>query len=181
MSKALFFLLFLFANTSNADIYKWVDSQGIVHYGDQPHAGSEQIKPAQVQGYSPPNPTIVIPAIKDSTQENVASTEEVHHYDAIAIVEPVDQATIRNNKGYVLVSAQMQPGLIEGDKLQLLLDDNPWGDTQAALIFELRDLDRGTHTIAIQVLSEKGTPLITSNKVTVFMQRPRVGMVKRPA
>lgn len=44
MSKLLSILLMIFALPASAEIYKWVDEQGKVHYGDKPQSDASELK-----------------------------------------------------------------------------------------------------------------------------------------
>ncbi len=37
-------------------IYKWVDDQGVIHFSDHPHQGSQTVTLPEVQSYSAPTP-----------------------------------------------------------------------------------------------------------------------------
>ncbi len=91
-------------------------------------------------------------------------------YQSAQIVSPEPDATIHDNNGNVTVTAVVSPTLRAGDRLALLLD----GKTVAAgsqQSFELNDIDRGTHTLRVQVQAPDGTVLITSPPVEFHMWR----------
>ena len=158
-----------------AQVYKWTDSHGVVHFSDSPHAGSEQLKIPDAQTFSPPvsnTPESI------SNPGNTSVTENSTQYSKIEIMQPINQATIRNNQGYVVVSVVLVPSLVQGDTLQMIFDGAPLGDPQPNLIFELSGIYRGSHTLAVSVLNEKGEVLKTSEPITIFMQRPRGAKVK---
>ena len=92
-------------------------------------------------------------------------------------MQPEDQATIRNNQGYLPIIVQTEPELKAGDKVQVIFDGAPLGEPQATTVFALRDITRGSHTLAVKVMNAEGKELNTSESITVFIQRPRVGMV----
>lgn len=171
LSLVIFFII----SVSYAQVYKWTDSQGLVHFSDTPHDGAQKVKIPDAQTFSPPT----IPKTQFPDQdENGKMTPKDHKYNKIVITQPTNEATIRNNDGYLIVAVQLEPNLVNGDKLQLLFDGSPLGDPQTNLIFQLNGIYRGSHTISVQALDEGGAVLNTSDPVTVFMQRPRVGMGK---
>ncbi len=157
---------------SYADIYKWVDSQGNVHFSDTPHPGAEKLNIPDAQTYSPPVPQSTEP-------EQLTPTNSDTHkptYTKIAITQPDNEATIRNNQGAIAVTAEVDPDLLPGDKVQLIFDGSPLGEPQTNLLFQLSGIYRGSHTIAVQVIDADGVAVETSEPITVFMFRPRVGM-----
>ncbi|KTD52374.1 hypothetical protein Lrub_0006 [Legionella rubrilucens] len=164
--------MFLAVGALHAEIYKWTDSEGNVHFSDQPHQGSEQINLPASQTFTPPaqNNSAPPPA---KTQGSDAE----RGYKVLRIAQPIDEATIRNSQGYVPVIVEISPELKSGDKLQILYDGEPLGEPQATTVFALNDVKRGSHTIAVQAVDEEGNVLSTSEMITIFMHRPRVGMV----
>ena len=161
---------------SYAQIYKWIDSQGVVHFSDRPHPGSEQIKIPDAQSYTPP--VKQSGSDTENQEKKETSTSEEHKYTKIGIVQPLNEATIRNNQGYVVVAVELEPALAQGDNLQIIFDGAPMGDPQPNLLFQLNGIYRGKHTIAVQVINSEGEVLLTSDSITIFMHRPRVGMVQ---
>lgn len=161
-----------------AQVYKWTDSQGVIHFSDRPHSGAETIKNIDIQSYSTPAPSAV-PSIKPTEEEPVEKKQE--EYTGLTISEPKEQETIRNNQGEVVVIVNVEPELFPDNTLQLIVDGVSKGAPQNKLAFTLSGIYRGTHTVAVQVLDANGKVLKTSPEITFFMQRPRVGMVNNPA
>lgn len=178
MKKLFTFLLFITVCASYAQIYKWTDGNGVVHFSDTPHSGAEIVTIPDAQALTPQaNKT---PNIESELEKQPAATAEgEHHYSEIEIVDPANEATIRNNQGTVDIHIAVKPKLFTGDNLQLLLDGTAVGAPQNNLSFQLSGIDRGTHAIGVQVIDAEGNVLITSDKVTIYMHRARVGMVRR--
>ncbi|MBI2786447.1 MAG: DUF4124 domain-containing protein [Legionella longbeachae] len=175
MNKFFVFLsLMIVICASYAQIYKWIDNQGNVHYSDVPHEGAEILSIPDVQNISAPtSPNSSTPP---SITENNPSKQQ-NTYANIAIVQPEAGATIRNNQGFVEVSVQVEPNLFPGDKLQLIYDNSPLGQPQRNLVFELSGMYRGSHTVAVQILDREGNVVETTEPITIYVFRPRVGMV----
>lgn len=180
MNKSILIIpLMICVGVIHAQIFKWTDSNGVVHFSDHPHDGAKVIKLPDAQTYSPP----AVPALNNeaSTANEKSSNSSGEVYTSLAITQPLNEATIRNNKGYLVVVAQLQPELIPGNKYQLLFDGAPLGDAQPNPAFQLNGINRGSHTVAVQVVNAEGDALITSDSVTFFMHRPFVGMGKKAA
>ncbi len=178
MLRQLFAVFLSFITcVSYAQVYKWTDSQGVVHFSDTPHSGAETINNIQIQSYSTPDASqsSTIPAI----QNQMPRKNKL--YTNVAITQPADQATIRNNQGYVVVTAQVEPRLFPGNKAQIVFDGTAQGSPQESLMFQLNGIYRGSHTISVQIVDSNGEVLKTSPRVVIYMQRPRVGMVKKKA
>ncbi|KTD06455.1 hypothetical protein Lgra_3232 [Legionella gratiana] len=178
MNKIVVFLsLMMVICLSYAQIYKWVDSQGGVHFSDTPHKGAEVITlPEEQSSSSPPAATSQISTEQGELQDD-NPVKLKHSYDKIEIVKPVSGATIRNNQGFVTVTVLTEPDLFPGDKAQLLYDNAALGEPQKNLIFEINGMNRGSHTLAVQILDEEGNIIDSTDPVTIYVFRPRVGMV----
>ncbi len=163
----------LICGFAHGQIYKWTDSSGNVHFSDKPNPGAEQIQLPTAQTYSQPTKAEV-PA---TTEPPPPDDDANQPYRSVTIVQPEDQSTVRNNQGYLPIIVQLEPDLRKGDTIQLIFDGTPLGEPQVTPLFALRDIDRGTHTIAVKVLGADGKELNASPIITVFMHQARIGMV----
>lgn len=156
-------------------IYKWTDSNGNVHFTDKPHPGAEEVQLPPVQTFSEPvKPT---PPPASLAEGSARSTEaQVSHYDKFSISQPADQETIRNAQGYISVILDIKPKLMAGDKVQMIFDGSPVGEPQPTPVIELQEVNRGSHTLAAQIVNAKGEVLTKTNMITIYMMPPRVGM-----
>lgn len=172
-------LMFVVMSPSLAQVYRWTDSSGIVHFSDKPHPGAEVITLPADQKFNTPVST---PAPEsgttdaDATEDTVPAGKVKREY-LVEISQPVQDETIRNNQGYVPVVISVEPELRSGDRFQVLFDGHAIGKPQEGKLFALNGIDRGTHTIGVQIIDEDGKILNTSDAITFYMQRPRVGMV----
>ncbi|MCX7117539.1 MAG: DUF4124 domain-containing protein [Legionellales bacterium] len=164
-------LLMLSDQSFSSTIYKWTDSNGSVHFSDKPYPGAEEIKLPVVQSYSSPKNA------QEKQKTQIMPIEATQSYERVSIAQPEDQSTIRNPQGYVPVIIELSPTLRKNDEVQMILDGAPLGAPQKATVFALKELLRGSHTIAIQVLDSKGNVLTSSQPITIYMMPPRVGMV----
>jgi hypothetical protein len=65
---------------------------------------------------------------------------------------PSDEA-MRANNGTFSVSIQIEPRLAAGHRLRLLLDGQPYGQASNVPMLQLTNVDRGEHSLAVEVLS----------------------------
>ena len=176
MNKFFVFLsLMIVICASYAQIYKWTDSQGNVHFSDTPHEGAVIVTIPDAQSFSSPTPP-TSPAPPSSEHED-HTVKLKHTYTKLAIAQPQSGTTIRNNQGFVAVTVEVEPELFPGDKLQLLYDNGALGEPQRNPVFEINGMYRGTHTLAVQVLDADENVIETSDPITIYVFRPRVGMV----
>jgi hypothetical protein len=70
--------------------------------------------------------------------------------------------------------ANLQPRLQPGHRIRLLLDNAPTGSAQSNGVFALTNADRGTHTVAAQVVDDDGAVVFTGSSTTFHLQRHSV-------
>jgi hypothetical protein len=83
----------------------------------------------------------------------------------------VDDESIVNTGGDFSVSVQTTPALQPGHSLRLMLDGAAYASS-ADGGFSLRNIDRGSHTLQVQVIDEDGAVLSASGTITVHVRRP---------
>jgi len=161
-----------------AEIYRYVDPENGVEFSDTPRPGAERIvipdaQRAPAVRLSPPAPAA--PAVAD------VATGTAVAYQQVRITDPLDQETVRDNSGNMLVSVALKPGLQApfGHKLQLLLDGDPVS-TGSATNFSLTGIDRGTHTLQAVVLGADDAPLATSPTISFHLHRAAVKRKQAP-
>lgn len=162
-------LLFLLTTLSAmAAVYKWTDTNGLVHFSDEPHPGAERLNVGQPPVYSPP-------PVNLQAGQKAAST--VTGYTDFGIVQPQSEATVRNNPGTVTVRFRIEPELRQGDHIRVLLDGQPvdTGPLTATSV-ELHRVYRGTHTLSAVIADKAGEVLARAGPVTFYMHRPSVNI-----
>lgn len=170
-------LALLFTLPVEADIYRWVDSNGEVHFSDQPRDGAEKLNLPAAQTYSPPQASTE----NENDQTNNNANKTPFTYQLVKIIQPQSNETLRNNQGLVSVAVELQPGLRKTDKVQLVFDGKDIGSPENSTVITLTNVLRGSHTVAVKVLSSDGNIINTSDTVTFYMHRPRINMGHRAA
>jgi hypothetical protein len=161
-------LLCVLAFPAAAQIYKYTDANGKTVFTNQPPDGTKaetvQLPPTNtVDIQAPAN---VPPPRQDS---NPAGQPQQPPYQVLQLDLPSAEA-IRANDGSFNVDVILQPALGAGHTLRLLLDDKPYGAPYSSLRLPLSNIDRGEHSLAVEVLSG-GQPIQQSTPVTFSVQR----------
>jgi hypothetical protein len=164
--------------TSAAEVYRYVDPENGVEFSDTPRPGAERIvipdaRRAPAVRLPPPTP--------EATAEADVATGTAVAYEQVRITDPLDQETVRDNSGNMLVSVALKPGLQApfGHKLQLLLDGEPVS-TGTATSFSLTGIERGTHTLQAIVIGADDSPLASSPTTAFHLHRAAVKRKKPP-
>lgn len=154
--------------TSRAEVYRWVDDKGVVHYGDK--APKEGIKPVELpplQTYSPTE--VPAPAAPPSESANPALPTKA----SIRIVSPANDDTVRDASGGIsmTVDAALQPG----QGLVFFLDgvqQNKVATPSSAWLFE--NVERGEHQLGAAIVADNGREVVRATPVTVHVKPPQV-------
>ncbi|WP_298440770.1 DUF4124 domain-containing protein [uncultured Ferrimonas sp.] len=155
-------LLLLLALPASAEIYKWVDANGKVHYSDKPVSGAEAVVPKE-------SSTVSLPARNHPPAP--PRQDPIRQPYQIDFSAPSDNATVRNNSGQLALTIALEPELARQHKVQLLLDGKPVRTLGSGGSFALDNLDRGEHQLQAQVIDKNGKVLASSPSRTVFLHR----------
>jgi hypothetical protein len=91
---------------------------------------------------------------------------------ALTVTAPRSDETIHDNNGTLAVTVSLQGAALgEGRRLRALIDGQPYGGDQSTLGFSLNDIDRGEHTLQVQLIDANGVVLATSIPVRFHMWR----------
>jgi hypothetical protein len=165
MRIILLSIVFIFSLCATAEtVYRSVDENGNIIFSDKPSDGAEKIHVEDAQTISPPSagPFKYTPTKKEQPQG----------YTDIAITSPANDTATRNNEGNVTVSVTLNPGLNsgKGDQLALYMDG-----AQVSIgylpQFELKNVDRGLHTLKASVIDASGKTIISSSPVSFTILR----------
>jgi len=173
-------LLLMNAGVS-ADIYRVVDENGNVTYTDQPP--QDGAKPMDlpelsvIQTEQPPEPP---PAARDEENSGALSSRELRKlYRDFAITQPQNEETFWGTANTVVVgwggSAPVQPGMTVS-----LYVDGVAQDVTGTNSISLT-LDRGTHTVRVELFNGGKRPLVSSPTVTFFVKQASIGLRSKPA
>ena len=167
---------------SAAEVYRYVDPERGVEYSDMPRPGAERI-------VIPDPPVAPSLKVRESPRPDVSIAKlpvgTALAYSEIAIADPLNEDTVRDNAGNLIVAVSLNPPLQAefGHQLQLLLDGEVVASGTSSHM-ALNEVDRGTHTLQAVVLGVDGA-VLTQSAVTTFhlhrMSKPQIEKRKRAA
>ncbi|SBS65906.1 DUF4124 domain-containing protein [Vibrio atlanticus] len=185
MKNILFLIGLTVAFSCSAQtVYTWEDGDGVLHFSDTPtDQGAEALRLPDVQASAPApkfeastpvdaaDPSTSKTATPAQAQEKTDNTKrEVPAQLALSMLTPVHDQTIRSNRGLIPIKIKLNRKLGIGEQLQLMLDGRRYGAPQTQPNWELKGIDRGTHTIAIQA-HRSGKLIASTSPVTVYLHR----------
>lgn len=153
---------------ASTTVYKWVDESGVIHYSDQPHPNAQKLQVEGVQTYKPtqlPFSAEVPPAVPPA---------DTGGYRDCTIQQPAQGQTLQNTD-QVSVSVQTDPTTRPGDRIFATLDGAPVNNGAATgNSFSLSSVDRGEHTLTVQVRDSAGQVLCQSPNVTFYVHQASI-------
>ncbi len=174
MDKRTIFLLagLLAAGTLLAEAYRWVDSDGVVHYSDRPQPGAETIElpeanTTSVRRYET-QPGKPKPAAGDETDDDT----EFKRYESLSISSPAAEETLWNIEGVLSVSLAPSPALQPGHQVRVYFDGQP--RMVEGTSFQLQEVWRGVHNIQAEILDPTGKLMIRSQPNRFYVQQNTV-------
>jgi len=171
MRTLILLVLVLFAASASAEVYRWVDSQGVVHYTDKPP--NKTARPVEL----PPLQTFKPAPLPDDALSNLSTPEQDKakrpEPPKPVIVAPRDKATIRDAQR--LVSVQVNAALAPGDGLLYYVDGKAQNDRPTrSTHYQLHGIERGTHRLVVALVDADGKTIEMSAPVTIYMKPPTV-------
>lgn len=173
-SVCLVLLLLAQPLAAKDEIYRWVDANGVIHYGSQPP--SKDAKPAtlpELQTYrSGRPPQTSAPATSTAAPAAAPGAGVAVEYQ-LRITAPVADETFRDPQGLVPVSLALSPALPEGGGYVYYLDGvaqnkKPW----LAANYTLTEVERGEHSLSAAAVDKDGRQLVRSGAVRIYQMPP---------
>lgn len=159
-----------------AEVFRWVDEEGITHFSDRPHEGAEIVTLPEAQTFSAP----AAPPRRKTVEPETDSDEHVG-YKGLRIISPGQDEVLWNTGGTLNVQVDAEPQLQAGHSVQLFLD----GQRVNALAggprnFQLTEVFRGTHSLRAEIHDTNGTGLFQSTAITFTVQQTSVQNPNNP-
>ena len=171
MRAALLLLLCLLPGLSAAEVYRWTDKDGVVHYTDKPP--TRDAKPAQL----PPLQTISggmgagAAGFGSSPAQNVQAGAAPAF--GLSIISPRGEETLRDASREVTVSVALRQPLPEGGGLIYYLDGNAQNvPAIQSLSYTMGEVERGAHVLSVAAVDGAGKEIGRSPPVIVHLKPP---------
>lgn len=162
----------LAAAAATADVWRWVDADGVVHFSDTPVEGAERVDVSEARRttgarvYSRPG--------YDTVDEAEPETEEApFSYDSFSVVSPAAEETLWNIEGVLNVSLALTPALQSGHQVRVYLDGTAQMTTSTTS-FAITEVWRGVHNIQAEVIDQTGALMIRTQPNRFYVQQNTV-------
>lgn len=175
MSKRLFFGIaaLLVTGAVCAQVYRWVDEDGVVHYSDRHHPGAEQIH-LPTSGRSTATIRARVPTTRRAAPEpEPAAGEGPFSYEVLEVSSPAAEETLWNIEGVLNVTLNLQPSLQQGHRVRVFFDGTP--SMVSGTSFQIEEVYRGVHNVQVEILDEAGQLMIRSLPNRFYVQANAIG------
>ncbi len=155
------------ATAAETKIYKTVDEDGNVVFTDVPPKGDDSVQEVNVTAPNTADLGTATPPIDSSIDPQEV---ESFAYRSLRITSPEHDQSVREPMGDIEVVVEVQPKLRAEHELRLLVD----GAAQQVgrkSNFVLSRLDRGTHTLQVEVVHRNGEVLVASELSVFHLQQ----------
>jgi len=153
-----------------AVVYKWTDSDGVIHYSDQPVPGAEKIFTA-----SSPTPRGAEPSDRRANPTGPAPKKNVApglNYNQFAITSPLPDQTFFGDD-VISVHLALDPALKPDQTITWHLNGKQIEDLgPTATQFALPRLDRGTYALAATITDQTTGQSASTDSVSFFVRQP---------
>ena len=159
--------------TAQADVYRYIDSNGNLVFTDSPPKDKAEAEKVETK------PLMTVPAFQGGkgAGSTPAPTKAVSVAYEIVIQNPEQGATFqKNNDEPIPVAVSVSPSVASGHQLVYLLDGQEQGGAIGSL--SSGSFDRGTHRLEVRVTDEKGGVLSRAAVEFNIQQSSALGSAK---
>ncbi len=162
---------------AKGDIYKWVDKDGVTHYGsEQPSKDAKPAELPQLQTYKSTSKKVPLGTLESSSKPKPldSAAGDTTAVREIRITSPAPEETLRDNS--VAISASVVPGTPAGAGFVFYLDGKRQNDKALpAPAYTIANIERGSHSVVVAGVDASGREFKRSAAVT-FNSKPPIAI-----
>lgn len=159
-----------------AQLYRWVDDKGVTHFSDRPVEGAEKVAVPAAQGYQP-RPVQQRAATPPAAPPDGAAAFVA--YGRVEIVRPANDEAFVNTGAAVDVAAALDPPLAPGHRTWFVLNGQRLQGVAPGSTSTSLEAERGSHTIAVEIVDESGNIVASSAPVTFHVRQNSIAQPPR--
>lgn len=175
MKKLLILLSLIICLMNNVfadSVYKWVDENGVTHYGDSSKAkknkGAKEIQiktPAKIG-------SVTVNYVPQAQPIKKDQNEDITNYN-IVVTSPTQEEQVWANNGIINVSTNIRPKPQGDFSLKIFIDNSLYESVNNSTKASVSAVPRGEHTIFVKLQTRNGK-IYTSNSVKFYVFRHHV-------
>ncbi|AIS18570.1 DUF4124 domain-containing protein [Pseudomonas rhizosphaerae] len=162
-------LLWLALSTASAQaaVYTYVDANGNRVFTDQPGQGAKRV-PMPERSSSAAPATVAPPR---TSKVPVPNKAPAMRYQMLRILGPLPDTAVREEDGSLIVTLTSEPALQPNHRYRLLLDGEVAQAPGRSPVFALSNVDRGTHSLAAEIIDQDDHVIERTPAQPVHLQR----------
>ena len=174
MYMRLFILvtILMAAGTVQAQAYRWVDEDGIVHYSDKPREGAERVALPSDNKVTRRNRPAPVPSARPRTADNEQAPAGPFKYESLDVASPAPEETLWNIEGVLDVSLSLRPALRKGHRVRVYFDGKE--QMVRGTSFQIEEVYRGVHNLQAEIVDATGKLMIRSVPNRFYVQQNTV-------
>ena len=156
-----------------AEVYRFVDKNGVVHYTDKPP--NKTAKPVEL-----PPLQVIDPADQTELPDAAPAEDRAARSIGVSIASPAPEQVFRGDDRRLPVSVTLDQPLPQGHGLIYFLDGQARTSSatrQPSLVME--GVERGEHSVSVAVVNSEGREVARSAPVVVHVKPPTVENAER--
>jgi hypothetical protein len=150
-----------------AEVWRWKDANGVVHYSDNPVPGAVRVTIGVAENSGTPSSTV-----DEAPMQLPPPPPRPPSYTRCAVESPTPNQYFQGVQS-ITVSIAVEPLPQPDHRVQVLFDGAPVPDwAPDALTYTFPEVYRGSHTLAVRILDAGGRALCTGPSSTFHLQQP---------
>jgi hypothetical protein len=150
----------LFTLNASAELFKWVDQDGVIHYSDKRPADTAQQQ--ELSGH--------LARLRKKKEE--AKEDNQNIYEEFSVTQPQKDSVVRDADSNVDIVIQINPPLTEKHFLQIYLDGLEVGEKTKFTNLTLKEVKKGIHRLQGKIIDENAQVISTTEEVTFQFRKP---------
>ena len=175
---ASFLLCSVALNAGAADIWRWTDADGVVHFSDQPRPGAVKVNLGPISAPSGNGPRPEEPPAEAASEPE--RRRQSFAYTSCVVQSPENDQTFSGVQA-VTVILGIEPQLQDGHRVQVYVNgalNTDW--PPEATSFTLPEVFRGSHTIQARIVDSANRVLCNVPTVTFHLQQTGLNSPQSP-
>lgn len=176
MKKLALLAVLLLPILSYAEIYKSRDEHGNIVYTDiAPEKDASAVELPELNVVETGRTPSKSSSEKRKQRMSENDAQEIN-YSELAIIQPGNDETIRDNAGNVVISVHVTPRLFaeKGHQLTITMDGVIINNGTSNTV-RLENIDRGTHNVTAYITNHQGRELAVADSVQFHLKRATAG------
>ncbi|MFO7325791.1 MAG: DUF4124 domain-containing protein [Pseudomonadota bacterium] len=158
-----------------AEVWRWKDANGVIHYSDQPRPGAERVVIGEAprpsgSGPLPEEPPEVAPR---------PPPERPFQYTRCEVVSPMADETFHGVQA-INVTLDIEPALDPSHRVEVLMNGVRLDWPPQLISYTIPEVFRGSHTLQVRIYDQRGNPVCSGPSLTFHLRQQSLYSPARP-